>query len=188
MFGSSSSRLLSRQVQRRCPFRASRLRRVRVRTASFPHLSFSSRTARRRTRTETASSVARRDRTESSMLAPMPTLSTTSSSDDTTRGIGEARGTTDLTLGQPASSRDAALSETCTTPVQRSEASCVVMLQEGAVGLEHQEAYGFGEPGGETTRVKDLAAGDEQAHSAGPYCPFRTEPREVTCAPPLTRR
>jgi hypothetical protein len=46
--------------------------------------------------------------------------------------------------------------------------------QEGSVGFEHQEAYRFGEPGSETTRVKDLAASDEQTHLPGPYCPFRT--------------
>lgn len=39
------------------------------------------------------------------------------------------------------------------------------MNQERAVGLEHQEAYGLGEPGGQATCVKDLTASDEQAHS-----------------------
>ena len=49
-------------------------------------------------------------------------------------------------------------------PVERTITTSVIVDQKRPVGLEHQEADGFGEPGGETTRVKDLAAGDEQAH------------------------
>jgi hypothetical protein len=48
--------------------------------------------------------------------------------------------------------------------VQRSEATGVVMDEERAVSLEHQEADGLGKPGGESACVKDLAAGDDESH------------------------
>ena len=45
---------------------------------------------------------------------------------------------------------------------------------EGAVGLEHEEAHGVGQPSGQATGVVNLAASDEQTHEREPYCPFRT--------------
>jgi hypothetical protein len=38
------------------------------------------------------------------------------------------------------------------------------MYKEGSVGLEHEEADGLREPGGQPPGVDDFAAGDEQAH------------------------
>ena len=38
------------------------------------------------------------------------------------------------------------------------------MHQEGAVGLEHQEAYCFGEPRGQPARIENFAAGNDETH------------------------
>jgi hypothetical protein len=38
------------------------------------------------------------------------------------------------------------------------------MDQDGAVGFEHEEANGLGQPCGEATRIQNLAASDEQTH------------------------
>lgn len=48
------------------------------------------------------------------------------------------------------------------------------MNQKGAVRFEHEKPQSLGQPGRETTGIENLAAGDEQAHRPGPYCPFRT--------------
>ena len=69
-------------------------------------------------------------------------------------------------------------------PVQRPVAAGVVMHEEGAVGLEHQQANSLRKPGGQATGVVNLAAGDEQAHRRAdrtvPFGrsahPFRTGP------------
>jgi len=50
-------------------------------------------------------------------------------------------------------------------PVQRLEASGVVMHEHGAVGLEDEQPDGLGEDGVQPSRVANLAAGDEQAHT-----------------------
>jgi hypothetical protein len=48
--------------------------------------------------------------------------------------------------------------------VQRAKSARIVMNQKGAVGFEHQQANGLGEPRRQAARVEDFAAGDDQPH------------------------
>jgi hypothetical protein len=48
------------------------------------------------------------------------------------------------------------------------------MHQKRPVGLEHQQPNSLRKPGREAAGVEDFAAGDDEAHDRGPYCPFRT--------------
>src|SRR5579862_7917853 len=59
-------------------------------------------------------------------------------------------------------------------PVQRLVAAGVRVDEHRAVGLEHQEPRRLRQVRGQPTGVRDLAARDDQAHRAAPYCPFRT--------------
>jgi hypothetical protein len=49
-------------------------------------------------------------------------------------------------------------------PVEWLEPAGVVVNEDGAVGLEDQEAYRLREDGRETAGVNDLAAGDDETH------------------------
>ena len=60
------------------------------------------------------------------------------------------------------------------------------MYKEGPVGLEHEEPNGLGKPGGQTTGVENLAAGDEEAHGRSTVLsvsdvPGLSQPRRI-CA------